>query len=163
MIDVDLISHLDVRTGLPVVDHLSPTQRWRDALDHGSEQNLSSDTLEPRKHFGPVGADHNTKPKTAAPTVAHNNKLKQNKIMEVKHNPKLRAYYESEVKPATPEEVAELLKDLLLEEEAETTRPRRQHSRGSASTVTEKRVRPARNKTSSTAPAGQAPTRTKTL
>jgi hypothetical protein len=69
MIDVDLISHLDVRTGLPVIDHLSPTQRWRDALNHGSDQNPSSDALAPRKNFGPVGADHN-KSKTAAPTSA---------------------------------------------------------------------------------------------
>lgn len=62
MMDADLISHLDVRTGLPAIDHLSPLQRWRDALNHGLEQTPSSDTLAPRKHFGPVGADHNTKP-----------------------------------------------------------------------------------------------------
>jgi hypothetical protein len=70
MIDVDLISHLDVRTGLPVVDHLSPTQRWRDALNHGCGRNTSSDTLAPRKHFGSVGADTTNNTPNAAPTAA---------------------------------------------------------------------------------------------
>jgi hypothetical protein len=75
MIDLDLIANLDKATGLPEVDHLSPTQRWRDALNHGCGRNTSSDIFTPRKHFGPVGADHNTKPKTAAPTAANTNNL----------------------------------------------------------------------------------------
>lgn len=59
MIDVDVIAYLDPTTGLPVVDHRSPAQRWSEALNHGSEQNLSSDSIEPRATFGPVGADPN--------------------------------------------------------------------------------------------------------
>jgi hypothetical protein len=40
MIDLDIITDLDPTTGLPVVDHRSPAQRWSEVLNHGSEQNL---------------------------------------------------------------------------------------------------------------------------
>jgi hypothetical protein len=70
MIDVDLISHLDVRTGLPVIDHRSPAQRWLGAMHHGPEQHGTAHLhLTPPPPFGQVGAGETTN-ETAAPTAA---------------------------------------------------------------------------------------------
>ncbi len=45
MIDVDLIADLDPTTGLPVIDHRSPAQRWLNALNQGTGQAPSFNTL----------------------------------------------------------------------------------------------------------------------
>jgi len=45
MIDPDIIADLDPTTGLPVVDHQSLAQRWHDALNHSSRQNLHQTPL----------------------------------------------------------------------------------------------------------------------
>jgi len=75
MIDLDIIANLDPTTGLPVVDHQSPAQRWHDALNHSSRQNLHPTPLyheklsarsapdKPRNYAEPTAAKINVIPK----------------------------------------------------------------------------------------------------
>jgi hypothetical protein len=67
--DADLFADFNPLRGVPIYDDQSPARRWLDALDEGPELPRQQ---KPSQHtnFGTVGADHNTKPKTAAPTAA---------------------------------------------------------------------------------------------
>ena len=75
MIDLDIIADLDPTTGLPVVDHQSPAQRWLNALNQGAGQAPSFNTLnheklsarsapdKPRNYAEPTAAQINVIPK----------------------------------------------------------------------------------------------------
>jgi hypothetical protein len=82
MIDVDLISHLDVRTGLPVVDSRSNARQWLESPAYGPERDDTMNAFAYEQNFGPVGAEkHKNRNERSRPTL--NNKHHK---MHIKHD-----------------------------------------------------------------------------